>query len=120
LTVMEEGAGIELATIGNEGMVGLSILLGVAESSSKAVVQVPSRGLQMSAARLKAETSRDTPLRRLLLLYNAAFLQQISQAVACNGLHSVQRRCCRWLLMTHDRGESDEFPITHEFLSQML
>jgi CRP-like cAMP-binding protein len=120
LTVMEDGAGIELATIGNEGMVGLPILLGIAESSSRAVVQVPSVGLRMRADRLKAEISRDTPLRRLLLLYNGVFLFQISQGVACNGLHSVQRRCCRWLLMTHDRVASDEFPITHEFLSQML
>ncbi len=120
LTVMEDGAGIELATIGNEGMVGLPILLGISESPSRAVVQVPSVGLRMRADRLKAEISRDTPLRRLLLLYNGVFLFQISQGVACNGLHSVQRRCCRWLLMTHDRVESNEFPITHEFLSQML
>jgi len=121
LTVMEDGAAIELATIGNEGMVGLSILLGIPHSPSRAIVQDPSVGVRMTADRLKAETSRDTPLRRLLLLYNGAFLFQISQAVACNGLHSVQQRCCRWLLMTHDRvGGGDEFPITHEFLSQML
>jgi len=120
LTVMQDGAGIELATIGNEGMVGLPLLLGIADSPSRAVVQVPSAGLRMPADKLKAEISRDTPLRRLLLLYNGAFLFQISQGVACNGLHTVQRRCCRWLLMTHDRVGTDEFPITHEFLSQML
>ena len=120
LTVMQDGAGIELATIGNEGMVGLPLLLGISESLSRAVVQVPSVGLRMPADRLKAETSQDTPLRRLLLLYNGAFLFQLSQGVACNGLHSVQHRCCRWLLMTHDRVGADEFPITHEFLSQML
>ena len=56
----------------------------------------------------------------LLLLYNGVFLFQISQGVACNGLHTVQQRCCRWLLMTHDRVATDEFPITHEFLAQML
>jgi CRP-like cAMP-binding protein len=121
LTVMEDGAGIELATIGNEGMVGLSIILGIPESPSRAVVQVPSVGLRMPVDRLKAATSRDTPLRRILLLYSGVFLFQVSQGVACNGLHSVQQRCCRWLLMTHDRvGGADEFPITHEFLSQML
>jgi CRP-like cAMP-binding protein len=120
LTVMEDGAGIELATIGNEGMVGLPVILGIPESSSRAIVQVPSVGLRMTAERLKAETSRDTPLRRILLLYNGVFLFQVSQGVACNGLHSVQRRCCRWLLMTHDRVGANEFPITHEFLSQML
>jgi len=120
LTVMEDGAGIELATVGNEGMAGLPILLGIAESSSRVVVQVPSSSLRIRATRLKAEISQDTPLRRLLLLYNGAFLVQVSQGVGCNGLHSVQRRCCRWLLMTHDRVVADEFPITHEFLSQML
>ena len=121
LTVMEDGAGIELATIGNEGMVGLHVMMGIPESPSRAVVQVPSVGLRISADRLGAETGQDTPLRRILLLYNGAFLFQISQGVACNGLHTVQRRCCRWLLMTHDRvGGADEFPITHEFLAQML
>jgi len=84
------------------------------------VVQVAGSGLRLPAAKLKAETSSDTPLRRLLLRYAGVFLFQISQGVACNGLHSVQHRCCRWLLMTHDRVAGDEFPITHEFLAQML
>jgi CRP-like cAMP-binding protein len=120
VTVMEDGGIIELSTVGNEGMVGLPLALGIAESSSKAVVQVPLSGLRISADKLKSEMSRDTPLRKLLLRYAGTFLFQISQAVACNGLHSVQHRCCRWLLMTHDRVEGDEFPITHEFLAQML
>jgi len=120
LTVMDDGAGIEVATIGNEGMVGLPILFGMAEISSRLVVQVPATALRMRADVLRAETSGDTALRRLLLLYNGAYLTQVSQSVGCNGLHSVPRRCCRWLLMTHDRVEGDEFPITHEFLAQML
>jgi CRP-like cAMP-binding protein len=120
VTVMEDGAIIELSTVGKDGVVGLPLVLGIAESSSKAVVQVPGSGLRLTAEKLKAEISRDTPLRRLLLRYTGVFLFQISQAVACNGLHSVQQRCCRWLLMTHDRVDGDEFPITHEFLAQML
>jgi len=120
LTVMENGSGIEVATIGNEGMVGLPVLYGNSEISSRLVVQVPATALRMSAAVLRAETIGDTPLRRLLLLYNGAYLTQVSQSVGCNGLHSVPRRCCRWLLMTHDRVDGDEFPITHDFLSQML
>lgn len=120
LTVMEDGASIEVATIGNEGMMGLPILFGIAEISSRHVVQVPVNALRMSADVLREETSRDTPLRRLLLLYNGAFLTQVSQAVGCNGLHSVPQRCCRWLLMTHDRVDGDDFPITHEFLAHML
>ena len=59
-------------------------------------------------------------MRRLLVLYHTAFLAQVSQAVACNGLHSVHQRCCRWLLMTQDRAHSDVFPMTHEFLAEML
>jgi len=120
LTVMEDGAGIEVATIGNEGVVGLPILFGMTEISSRLVVQVPASALRMSAHALREETSGDTPLRRVLLRYNGAYLTQVSQSVGCNGLHSVPRRCCRWLLMTHDRVEGDDFPITHEFLAQML
>jgi len=120
LTVMEDGAGIEVATIGKEGMVGLPILFGMAEISSRLVVQVPASAFRMSAHVLRQETSGDTPLRRVLLRYNGAYLTQVSQSVGCNGLHSVPRRCCRWLLMTHDRVDGDEFPITHEFLAQML
>jgi CRP-like cAMP-binding protein len=120
LTVMDDGAGIEVATIGNEGMVGMPILYGMVEISSRLVVQVPASALRMRADVLREETTGDTPLRRLLLLYNGAYLTQVSQSVGCNGLHSVPRRCCRWLLMTHDRVVGDEFPITHDFLSQML
>jgi CRP-like cAMP-binding protein len=69
---------------------------------------------------LREEVSLDSDLRRLLVLYHTAFLAQVSQAVACNGLHSVYQRCCRWLLMTQDRAHSDVFPMTHEFLAEML
>jgi len=69
---------------------------------------------------LREEASRDSQLRRLLILYHSAFLVQVSQAVACNGLHSIHQRCCRWLLMTHDRAQSDVFPMTHELLAELL
>ena len=59
-------------------------------------------------------------MRRLLVLYHTAFLAQVSQAVACNGLHSIHQRCCRWLLMTQDRAHSDVFPMTHEVLAELL
>ena len=74
----------------------------------------------MSADVLRRETMAETPLKRLLQLYNATFMAQVMQGVACNGLHSVQQRCCKWLLMCQDRAESDEYAITHELLSQML
>ena len=120
ITIMEDGEPIELWTVGNEGMVGLPIALGIIQSASRALVQVPSSGLRLAATKLVDEMSRDTPMRKLILRYAALSLCQVSQAVACNGLHSVRRRCCRWLLMTHDRVEGDEFPMTHEFLAQML
>jgi CRP-like cAMP-binding protein len=120
ITVMEDGDGIEVATIGNEGMVGLPIFFGDAQTSCRFIVQVPGNGLRMSPDVLHEETRGDTPLRKLLLLYQSAFIKQISQSVACNGLHNVLQRCCRWLLMCHDRVEADVFPMTHEFLSQML
>jgi CRP-like cAMP-binding protein len=74
----------------------------------------------MDADVLEQEAEKDSPLRRLLLRYNMAFLMQISQSVACNGLHPLQQRCCRWLLITLDRMESNVVPLTHEFLAIML
>lgn len=84
------------------------------------MVQVSGEALRLSAEALKQEASRDGPLRRLLVLYHTAYLAQVSQAVACNGLHTLHQRCCRWLLMTQDRAHSDVFPMTHEFLAMML
>jgi CRP-like cAMP-binding protein len=120
LTVMEDGRAIEVATIGDEGVVGLPILGGVKTTSNRMIVQVSGEALRLSTEALKEEASRDGPLRQLLALYHTAFLAQVSQAVACNGLHSVHQRCCRWLLMTQDRAHSDVFPMTHEFLAEML
>jgi CRP-like cAMP-binding protein len=120
LTVMEDGRAIEVATIGDEGMVGLPLLVGAKTTANRVIVQVPGEALRMAEDELREEVSRDSPLRRLLVLYHTAFLAQISQAVACNGLHSVHQRCCRWLLMTQDRAHSDVFPMTHEFLAEML
>jgi CRP-like cAMP-binding protein len=120
VTLMADGTVIEVATVGNEGMVGLTAFFGDEESPNRQVVQVPGESLRMSAADFRAETTWGSPLHKLLVRYNTAFFKQISQAVACNGLHNVQQRCCRWVLMTHDRAQADEFLLTHEFLSHML
>jgi len=120
VTLMEDGSAIEVATVGNEGMVGLMAFLGDEESPNRVIVQVGGEALRMEASEFRAETRQDSPLRRLLVRYHTAFMKQVSQAVACNGLHHVQERCCRWVLMTHDRAQSDEFLLTHEFLSHML
>src|SRR5271169_6770990 len=120
LTVMEDGRAIEVATIGDEGMVGLPLLVGAKTTANRVIVQVSGEALRMAEDVLREEVAWDSPLRRLLVLYHTAFLAQVSQAVACNGLHSVHQRCCRWLLMTQDRAHSAVFPMTHEFLAEML
>src|SRR6202023_2400961 len=117
---MEDAGAIEVATIGNEGMVGLPLLVGAKTTANRMIVQVSGEALRMAEDVLREEVSRDGAMRRLLVLYHTAFLAQVSQAVACNGLHSVHQRCCRWLLMTQDRAHSDAFPMTHEFLAEML
>ena len=103
LTIMEDGSAIEVATIGREGMVGLGALLADKTSPNEVIIQIAGDALRMDVSVLEQEAGHDSPLRRLLLLYQTAFLTQVSYSVACNGLHSVQQRCCRWLLMTHDR-----------------
>ena len=108
LTIMEDGSAIEVATIGREGVVGLGILVGGKTSANEVVMQIAGDGLCMDSKVLVEETKSDTPLRQLLLRYHAAFLHQVSYSVACNGLHPIQQRCCRWLLMTRDRVDSDE------------
>lgn len=120
ITVMEDGSAIEVATIGNEGMVGLTVLLAENSSPNDVIVQIAGDALEMDAEVLKREASQDGPLRQLLLRYHSAFLTQVSYSVACNGLHPIQKRCCRWLLMTHDRMESNVVPLTHEYLGIML
>ena len=120
LTIMEDGRAIEVATIGREGVVGLAALLAGKTSANEVVMQIAGDGLRMDAAVLEEEARRDSPLHQLLLLYQSAFLLQVSYSVACNGLHTVQQRCCRWLLMTRDRVDTDEVPLTHEYLAIML
>ena len=120
LNLMEDGQTIEAATIGKEGMVGVPLLLGTTQIPLQVIVQIPGDGLRMKAEVFKAEVDWGCPLHTLLLRYMQTLMNQISQTAACNRFHSVEARCCRWLLMTHDRVESDSFPLTHEFLSYML
>ena len=122
LTSMQEGPGVEIATIGNEGMVGHPLFLGSETMPARefSQVQVPGDVLLMEAAAFRTLIDGDGAVREVIQRYVQALFSQVSQQVACNGLHSVERRCSRWLLLTHDRVDSDEFPLTQEFLSQML
>jgi CRP-like cAMP-binding protein len=120
LTIVEEGTLAEVGLVGNEGMVGLSVFLGIEATSFKVIVQVPGEAMRMRADVFKDLINSDSPLYSLLLRYTHALMFQIAQSAVCNPLHSVEQRCCRWLLMIRDRVQSDQFPLTHEFLSQML
>jgi CRP-like cAMP-binding protein len=122
LNVAADKAGVEIATIGNEGLVGVSLSWDATSLNPAEFlqVQVPGRALRMGASAFVSEYVQGGGLTQVVHRYTQAFVSQLSQQVACNGIHSIEERCARWLLLTHDRVGSDEFPITHEFLAQML
>jgi CRP-like cAMP-binding protein len=120
VSVTSEGATIEIAMIGSEGMVGIAGLLDVESPSYRAVVQVPGGAFRIAINTLQAIFDTDMVLRRLLLRYLHALLMQLAQSAVCSRFHSVEQRLARWLLASRDRVQSDTFPYTQEFLSHML
>jgi CRP-like cAMP-binding protein len=120
VSVMDDGSAVEVATIGNEGMVGLPVFLGAVSTSGRAFSQIPGTAVRMKAAAFREEVGRVGRLSAVLNLYTQTLFEQIAQSAACNRVHAVEKRCARWLLMTHDRVEEDEFPLTQEFLAVML
>ena len=121
VNVMTDGRIVEVATIGNEGFVGDTIALGGDTALSEVIIQVPGAdALSMTADAFRAELDRRGPLHGVISGYLQALQAQIMQSAACNILHSVEERCARWLLMTHDRVGADELHLTHEFLGTML
>jgi CRP-like cAMP-binding protein len=120
VAVMRSGDAIEVATVGNEGVSGLPALSVVATSPNRVFTQIAGDALQADAAIFNRESKQLPKLAETMTSYQQAFLFQVSQSVACNGLHAISPRCCRWLLMTHDRVEGDDLTLTHEFLSYML
>jgi CRP-like cAMP-binding protein len=120
VVVMGDGSSIEVGTIGREGCAGGGLLLEADRAPNRYFVQAEGQALRIDAERFKQEAERLPDLRKLVLRYEAALLGQSMQGMACNGLHSVQQRCCRWLLMARDRSDSDELSLTHEFLAYML
>jgi CRP-like cAMP-binding protein len=120
VNTMSNGQAAEVGTIGNEGVVGLPLLLGDDRAPTSVYVQVPGIGLAMKAGLFEKELMRSATARMLMLRYAHAFFNQVAQSAACNHFHSLQQRCCRWLLMTHDRMQADEFLLTQEFLAMML
>ena len=120
LTVMPDGNCIEVGNVGSEGAAGVIAFLGKAWSPNRVIGQISGESWRISEKDLQKAAEAEPTLRTLLLRYHSAYLAQVSQSVACNGLHSIAQRCSRWLLMTHDRVGSDEFGLTHDFLSMML
>jgi CRP-like cAMP-binding protein len=120
VNTMANGDAAEVGTIGNEGVVGLPLVLGDDRAPTGVYVQVPGAGLRMKASVFSREMARSASMRTVMLHYAHAFFNQVAQSAACNQFHSLQQRCCRWLLMTRDRMQSDEFLLTQEFLAMML
>lgn len=121
VTSMEDGTTVEMGIVGRHGMVGLPIFLGAKTAPSEAFVQVAGVGWKLDASAFRRLATPGTQLHARLLRYTQAFLVQSGQAAACNALHSLAQRCARWLLMTSDEiGEVSEYPLTQDFLAQML
>lgn len=117
---MKNGDASEVGTIGNEGIVGLPIVLGDTRSPTAVYVQVPGVGLRMKASAFCEAMDQSRALRTSLLHYAHAFFNQVAQSAACANHHVLEQRCARWLLMTYERMDSNQFLLTHEFLAMML
>jgi CRP-like cAMP-binding protein len=120
LVVLEEGREVEVAMIGNEGIVGAASVLGVEEAPYRIVAQAATEGLRLPLTALQRARERVPRLETLMRRYLAVALHNAHQLTACNVLHPVNARLCRWLLMAHDRLGMDCCPLTHEFLAEML
>jgi CRP-like cAMP-binding protein len=120
LYVMEDGASAEIAVVGNEGLVGVSLFMGGETTPSRAVVQSAGRGFRLSAQDLKDEFNRAGPVLHLLLRYTQALITQMSQTAVCNRHHSLDQQLCRWLLLSLDRLHGNELRMTQELIANML
>ncbi|MBU1376771.1 MAG: Crp/Fnr family transcriptional regulator [Alphaproteobacteria bacterium] len=120
MTLMENGAAIESATIGPEGALGLMAAVAPRQALSRAIVQTPLRAARIGAERLHEVWEKSPALRDLVDRHTEALYGHAIQSVACNALHSVEARFCRWLLTCHDRISTDTVALTQEFLADML
>lgn len=120
VNTLRNGDASEVGTIGNEGIVGMPVVLGDQRAPTTVYVQVPGTGLRMRSEDFVRAMEQSAALRRSLLHYVHAFFNQVAQSVACAHHHPLEQRCCRWLLMTYDRMNSNEFLLTQEFLAMML
>lgn len=120
LYVMENGASAEIAVVGNEGVVGISLFMGGESTPSRAVVQSAGGGFRLRSQLVKDEFNRAGPVMHLLLRYTQALITQMAQTAVCNRHHSLDQQLCRWLLLSLDRLRSNELVMTQELIANML
>ncbi|MBC7377794.1 MAG: Crp/Fnr family transcriptional regulator [Burkholderiaceae bacterium] len=120
LYVMENGASAEIAVVGKEGLVGISLFMGGESTPSRAVVQSAGYGYRLKAQIMKDEFNRAGPVLHLLLRYTQALITQMSQTAVCNRHHTLDQQLCRWLLLSMDRLDSNELIMTQELIANML
>ena len=120
LYVMEDGGSAEIAIVGNEGLLGISLFMGGDTTPSRAVVQSAGKAYRLKAELLKAEFARFGPTMHLLLCYTQALITQMSQTAVCNRHHSVDQQLCRWLLLSMDRLQGNDLSMTQELIANML
>jgi CRP-like cAMP-binding protein len=120
LYVMEDGSSAEIAVVGNEGVVGISLFMGGESTTSRAVVQSAGQGFRLKSATMKQEFNRGGPVMHLLLRYTQALITQMAQTAVCNRHHSLDQQLCRWLLLSLDRLEGSELVMTQELIANML
>lgn len=118
--VMENGASAEIAGVGNEGVLGISLFMGGNTMPNRATVQVAGWGYRLKGRLMVEEFNRAAPMMRLMLRYIQALMTQISQTAVCNRFHSIEQQLCRWLLLINDRMPSNELTITQELIAIML
>ncbi|MDE2371176.1 MAG: Crp/Fnr family transcriptional regulator [Burkholderiales bacterium] len=120
LYVMENGASAEIAVVGNEGVVGISLFMGGGSTPSRAVVQSAGKGWRFAANRIKEEFNRSGPVMHLMLRYTQALITQMAQTAVCNRHHTLDQQLCRWLLLSLDRLQGNELHMTQELIANML
>ena len=120
LYVMEDGASAEIAVVGHEGIVGISLFMGGESTPSRAVVQSAGQGFRLKADLMMQEFNRAGPVLHLLLRYTQALLTQMAQTAVCNRHHSLDQQLCRWLLLSLDRLRSNELVVTQELIANLL
>lgn len=120
LYLMENGATAEIGIVGNDGLLGIQLFMGGETTTNRAIIQSSGDAVGMKAKDLKEEFNKGGVFQELLLRYTQALMTQISQTAVCNRLHSVEQQLCRWLLLSHDRLNSDKLVMTHDLISNML